>query len=102
MRNSHNAQNSPDPNRRQATDVSTTPPTADTTSAGDSDPLRHIAEQVADCFADSGYAFVEEDRIDGLAATLGSFLTVAGIPVTLPEIDDPSWVATGRTSPGNL
>lgn len=45
------------------------------------DPLHWIAERVADCFAASGYAFVEEDQIPGLAAVLGSFLTVAGIPV---------------------
>jgi hypothetical protein len=47
--------------------------------------LRQIAEQVADCFADSGYAFVEEDKIEGLAATLGSFLCSAGIPVNPPD-----------------
>jgi hypothetical protein len=45
------------------------------------DPLHWIAERVADCFAESGYAFVEDDKIPGLAAVLGSFLTVAGIPV---------------------
>jgi hypothetical protein len=44
-------------------------------------PLHRIAEQVADCFADSGYAFVEQDKIDGLAVVLDSFLTEAGIPV---------------------
>ncbi|BFU44096.1 hypothetical protein [Krasilnikovia sp. MM14-A1004] len=43
-------------------------------------PLRRIAEQVADCLAESGHAFVEDDKIDGLAAVLGSFLVVAGIP----------------------
>jgi len=56
----------------------------------DYDSLWHIAEQVADCFAYSGYAFVEDDKIDGLAATLGSFLTVAGIPVNPPDIVDPA------------
>ena len=45
------------------------------------DPLRHIAELVADCFMESGYAFIEDDKIDGLTAVLQSFLTVADIPV---------------------
>jgi hypothetical protein len=45
------------------------------------DPLRGIAEQVADCFAARGYAFVEDDRIDSLAAALRDFLAGAGIPV---------------------
>ena len=49
------------------------------------DPLHRIAEQVADCFADSGYAFVEQDKIDGLAVMLNSFLTVAGIPTNPPK-----------------
>jgi hypothetical protein len=49
------------------------------------DPLHRIAEQVADCFADSGYAFVEQDKIDGLAIMLNSFLTIAGIPVNPPK-----------------
>ena len=51
-------------------------------SANERDPLRHIAEQVADCFAESGFAFVEDDRIDELAALLGSFLSAAGIPAS--------------------
>ena len=50
-------------------------------STDDHDALRRIAERVADCIADTGYAFVEDDKVEGLAATLGSFLTVAGIPV---------------------
>jgi hypothetical protein len=50
------------------------------TTVFDRDVLRHIAEQVADCFADSGYAFVEEDKIDRLAAALRSFLVAANIP----------------------
>lgn len=56
-------------------------------------PLHRIAEQVADCFAGSGYAFVEQDKIDGLALTLNSFLTVAGIPVN-PQKGVPN--ATGE------
>jgi len=61
---------------------------SDRTSVGDDDALRHIAVQVADCFADSGYAFVEEDQIDGLAATLRSFLELADIPVIPPDVAD--------------
>lgn len=58
-------------------------------SVKDIDPLHRIAEQDADCFADSGYAFVTEDKIDGLAAVLGSFLAVAGIPVNPPGAEHP-------------
>jgi hypothetical protein len=50
-------------------------------SVKDRDRLHQIAEQVANCFAESGYAFVEDDKLEGLAALLGSFLTVAGIPI---------------------
>ena len=59
------------------------------TATTHADPLRLIAEQVADCFAGSGYAFVEEGKINGLAATLGSFLTVAGIEVNPPDTNEP-------------
>ena len=59
------------------------------------DPLHRLAEQVADCFADSGYAFVEQDEIDGLAVMLNSFLTVASIPVNLPK-DVPNAKPTKR------
>ncbi len=45
------------------------------------DPLMRIAEQVADCFSESGYAFVEDDMVETLAAVLHTFLTVVGIPV---------------------
>ena len=57
-------------------------------SAKGCDQLRHIAEQVAYCFAASGYAFVEDDKIEELTALLGSFLTVAGIPANLPGTGD--------------
>lgn len=55
------------------------------TSTPCGDPLHWIAERVADCFAESGCAFVEEEKIPGLAAVLGSFLTVAGIPVNTDD-----------------
>jgi len=45
------------------------------------DPLWGIAEQVADCFSERGYAFVEDDKPGALAAALRLFLTDAGIPV---------------------
>jgi hypothetical protein len=51
------------------------------------DPLTRIAEQVADSISACGYAFVEDDKIDGLAAVLRSFLTVAGIPVNTASGD---------------
>jgi hypothetical protein len=65
--------------------------TADAMCADDHDALLHIAEQVADCFAGAGagYAFVEEDQIEGLAATLASFLAVAGIRVNSAGTGDP-------------
>lgn len=44
------------------------------------DPIKDIAEQVADCFAEQGYAFVEDDKVVALANALQSFLEVAGIP----------------------
>jgi hypothetical protein len=59
-------------------------------SSQDCDPLRRIAGQVAYCFAERGYAFIEDDKIEGLAALLGSFLTVAGIPVNPLSTDDPA------------
>jgi hypothetical protein len=57
--------------------------------AQNADPLRQIAEQVAYCFAERGYAFVEDDKVEGLAALLESFLTVAGIPANLAGTGDP-------------
>jgi len=53
------------------------------------DRIHQIAEQVANCFAESGYAFIEDDKIEGLAALLGSFLTVAGIPINPLGTSDP-------------
>ena len=48
------------------------------------DPLMRVAAQVADSLSTAGYAFVEDDRIEALAAFLQTFLTVAGIPVNNP------------------
>jgi hypothetical protein len=48
---------------------------------GSIDPLRRAAGQVADCLAGSGYAFIEDDKLEALAATLRSFLLRAGIAV---------------------
>jgi hypothetical protein len=45
------------------------------------DPLRHVAGRVADCLSMSGYAFVEDDKVETLAEVLQTFLTVTGIPV---------------------
>ncbi|WP_030442900.1 hypothetical protein [Actinoplanes subtropicus] len=45
------------------------------------DPMRRITQQVADCFSASGYAFVEDDKLEALAAVLTSFLADAEIPV---------------------
>ncbi|MEU4693729.1 hypothetical protein [Actinoplanes sp. NPDC023714] len=45
------------------------------------DPIDEIAEKVADLFAARGYAFVEEDHLEALAAVLSAFLLTAGIAV---------------------
>jgi hypothetical protein len=49
------------------------------------DPILAIADNVADMIADSGYAYVEDEHLDGLAVALRSFLSAAGIPVN-PEL----------------
>jgi hypothetical protein len=51
------------------------------------DPLWHVAERVADCIAERGYAFVEDDKVGALAAALRSFLMAAGVPVNAGEIE---------------
>ena len=48
------------------------------------EPILAIAEKVADMITYSGYAYVEEDHLNGLAAALQAFLNSAGIPVN-PE-----------------
>lgn len=60
------------------------------------DPLRRIAGLVADCFMETGYAFIEDDKIDGLAATLKSFLTVAEIPVHTADAGEAGTAVAGR------
>jgi hypothetical protein len=50
-----------------------------------SDPLLPVAERVADCIAEHGYAFVEDDKLEALAAVLRFFLTATGIPVNSEE-----------------
>lgn len=70
----------------------------------DHETLRHIAEQVADCFSACGYAFVEDDKLEALAATLQSFLAVVGIPVNAANPAGAAPTAVGRphvsSSPG--
>ncbi|MCA2216285.1 hypothetical protein [Jidongwangia harbinensis] len=51
------------------------------------DPITEIAEQVADCFSERGYAFVEDDHIEALAETLKCFLKTAGIPVQVHAME---------------
>ncbi|MEU4424184.1 hypothetical protein AB0F81_26455 [Actinoplanes sp. NPDC024001] len=45
------------------------------------DLLHEVAEQVADSLSQRGYAFVEDDKIEALTATLQAFLQTAGIPL---------------------
>lgn len=49
-------------------------------SAQDHEPMRHIAQRVADCISKSGYAFIEDDKLEALAAALTFFLVEADIP----------------------
>jgi hypothetical protein len=49
------------------------------------DPILAVAHKVADMIAYCGYAYVEEEHVDGLAAALRSFLSSAGIPAS-PEV----------------
>jgi len=65
-------------------------------TAQEADTLRRDAERVADCFAESGYAFIEDDKIEGLAEALKSFLSATDIPVnparrshSTPDCDAP-------------
>ena len=44
------------------------------------EPLIRLAERVADCFAERGYAYIEDDHIEMLAASLQTVLAAAGIP----------------------
>ena len=44
-------------------------------------PIMDIAVSVACTLSDAGYAFVEDDKLEALADTLGSFLRSAEIPV---------------------
>jgi hypothetical protein len=48
------------------------------------DPILAVANKVADMITYSGFACVEEEHLDGLAAALQSFLNSARIPVN-PE-----------------
>ena len=44
----------------------------------DNDSLRRMAEQVADCLAERGHVFVEDDQLERLAEALRSFLMAGG------------------------
>lgn len=45
----------------------------------DADPLRSFAERLADLFAEAGYAFVEDDKLDDLTSALRLFLDTEGL-----------------------
>jgi hypothetical protein len=45
------------------------------------DPIMTIADNVTYYLSQSGYAFVEDDKVAALADALRSFLEAAGIPV---------------------
>ena len=54
------------------------------------DPIRDAAEQVANSLSQRGYAFVEEDMIEPLTATLRAFLQTAGIPLNTASTPNPA------------
>ena len=54
------------------------------------DPVRLVAEQVADGLWQGGYAFLEDHNLEPLAATLRAFLATAGIPINVPGADNSS------------
>ncbi|GAA1618728.1 hypothetical protein GCM10009828_053590 [Actinoplanes couchii] len=54
------------------------------------DPLHRVAEQVAGVLSYGGYAYVEDEHVEALSATLRAFLKTAGIPVMIEEEGKPS------------
>ena len=44
-------------------------------------PIGDIIERVADYLAERGYAYVEDDKLDDLAAALTAALRAAAIPI---------------------
>jgi hypothetical protein len=58
---------------------------------GVDDDLRKVAARVADQLSYDGYAYVEDDRVDDLAVTLGRFLAEAGITVRAEPGDSDQW-----------
>ena len=58
------------------------------------DPIRDAAEQVANSLSQRGYAFVEEDMIEPLTATLRAFLQTAGIPLNTVGVPNPASPST--------
>ncbi len=55
--------------------------------------IRNVAQGVAACIADYGVAFVEDDKLDALAATLRTFFQAASISVHDPDWTGPDSVA---------
>jgi hypothetical protein len=68
-------------------------------STQNSDPLWQIAEQVAYCFSERGYAFVEDDMLETLTDVLRSFLTASGIPVHIADTTSPVSIAADQPCP---
>jgi hypothetical protein len=67
-------------------------------STQNGDPLWRVAEQVADCLSERGYAFVDDDKLESLAAALRSFLTATGIPVNAVDARGEAPTAIGNSS----
>jgi len=58
-----------------------------------------VATRVANYLADRGYAFVEDDQLDGLDEVLTAFLLRAGIPVQAASDGEESWSASSGLGP---
>ena len=51
------------------------------------DRMMKIAERTADALAAAGLVFIEDDKIDALAATLRGFLITAGVHLDRTDAD---------------
>jgi hypothetical protein len=52
--------------------------------------VEEMAEALADVMCDHGFAFVENDKLPALTATLHAFLVTAGLPINPPELPCPA------------
>ena len=53
--------------------------------AQNEDPVWRSAARVADCLAECGYAFIEDDQLEDLAELLRAFLRAHGFAESHPD-----------------